>query len=261
MLARRIIPCLDVADGRVKKGVQFQNLRDAGDPVAVAAVYDAQGADEICFLDISASSDGRATMIDVVRATAEQVFLPLTVGGGVRTVDDVRRLLLAGADKVGINTAAVFDPDLVKRASDAFGSQAIVVAVDARRRAADPTAPASWEVFTHGGRKPTGLDAVAWCVRMAAAGAGEILLTSMDRDGTRDGFDLPLTRAVSDRVPIPVIASGGVGTLHHLYEGIAEGGADAVLAASIFHFGEHTVAEAREYLRARGIPMRIVPAG
>jgi cyclase len=257
MLARRIIPCLDVDAGRVKKGVQFQQLRDAGDPVAVAAAYDRQGADEVCFLDISASSDGRATTLDMVRATAEQVFLPLTVGGGVRSVEDVRKLLLAGADKVGINTAAVSDPELVRRASDAFGAQAIVVAVDARRRPAGD----SWEVFTHGGRTPTGLDAVAWCVRMAETGAGEILLTSMDRDGTRDGFDLALTRAVADRVPVPVIASGGVGTLEHLYEGIAQGGADAVLAASIFHFGEHTVGEAREYLRARGVPMREVPAG
>jgi cyclase len=257
MLARRIIPCLDVDGGRVKKGVRFQELRDAGDPVAVAAAYDAQGADEICFLDISASAEGRATTIDMVRATAEQVFLPLTVGGGVRSVDDVRKLLLAGADKAGINTAAVHDPELVRRAADAFGSQAIVVAVDARRR---PGQEGAWEVYTHGGRKPTGLDAVAWCVRMAEAGAGEILLTSMDRDGTRDGFDLPLTRAVSDRVPIPVIASGGVGTLEHLYEGVVQGGADAVLAASIFHFGQHTVPEAREYLRARGVPVRTVPA-
>jgi imidazole glycerol-phosphate synthase subunit HisF len=256
VLARRIIPCLDVDGGRVKKGVRFQELRDAGDPVAVAAAYDAQGADEICFLDISASAEGRETTVDVVRMTAERIFLPLTVGGGVRSVDDVRRLLLAGADKVGINTAAVVEPELVRRASDAFGSQAIVVAVDARAR---PGEAASWEVYTHGGRKPTGLDAVAWCVRMAELGAGEILLTSMDRDGTRDGFDLRLTRAVAERVPVPVIASGGVGTLEHLYEGVVAGGADAVLAASIFHFGEHTVAEAREYLRARGIPVRRVP--
>jgi cyclase len=256
MLARRIIPCLDVDAGRVKKGVRFKELRDAGDPVAVAAAYDKQGADEICFLDISASSDGRATTIDVVRITAEQVFLPLTVGGGVRAVEDVRTLLLAGADKVGINTAAVSDPELVRRASDAFGSQAIVVAVDARRR---PGPGDGWEVYTHGGRKPTGLDAVAWCERMATLGAGEILLTSMDKDGTRDGFDLSLTRAVADCVPIPVIASGGVGSLEHLYEGIAQGGADAVLAASIFHFGEFTVGQAREYLKARGVPVRTVP--
>ena len=264
MLAKRIIPCLDVDGGRVKKGVRFQELRDAGDPVAVAAAYDKQGADEVCFLDISASAEGRATTMDMVRATAEQVFLPLTVGGGVRSVEDVRRLLLAGADKVGINTAAVADPELVRRASDAFGSQAIVVAVDARRAARRPTGAApAWEVYTHGGRKPTGIDAVAWCVRMAELGAGEILLTSMDRDGTRDGFDLELTRAVADRVPIPVIASGGVGNLQHLYEGIAQGGADAVLAASIFHFGEHTVGEARDYLaaRARRAPVRRMPVG
>ena len=256
MLAKRIIPCLDVADGRVKKGVRFQELRDAGDPVAVAAAYDKQGADEVCFLDISASAEGKATTLEVVRATAEQVFLPLTVGGGVRSVDDVRALLRAGADKVGINTAAVADPELVRRTAEAFGNQVLVVAVDARRK---PDG-SGWEVYTHGGRKPTGLDAVAWSVRMAELGAGEILLTSMDRDGTRDGFDLELTRAVSDRVPIPVIASGGVGNLHHLYEGIVQGGADAVLAASIFHFGEHTVAEARDYLRARGVPVRSSPA-
>jgi cyclase len=253
MLARRIIPCLDVDAGRVKKGIRFKQLRDAGDPVEVAAAYDQQGADEICFLDITASSDNRATMLEVVRITAEQVFLPLTVGGGVRSVEDVRKLLLAGADKAGINTAAVADPELVRRASDAFGSQAIVVAVDARRR---PNRPGHWEVFTHGGRKPTDIDAVAWCARMAELGAGEILLTSMDRDGTRDGFDLELTRAVADRVPIPVIASGGVGTLQHLYEGVVIGGADAVLAASIFHFGEYTVGPARDYLRARGVPVR-----
>jgi cyclase len=253
MLARRIIPCLDVDAGRVKKGIRFKQLRDAGDPVEVAAAYDQQGADEICFLDITASSDNRATMLEVVRITAEQVFLPLTVGGGVRSVEDVRKLLLAGADKAGINTAAVADPELVRRASNAFGSQAIVVAVDARRR---PDRPGNWEVFTHGGRKPTNIDAVAWCARMAELGAGEILLTSMDRDGTRDGFDLELTRAVADRVPIPVIASGGVGTLEHLYQGVVVGGADAVLAASIFHFGEFTVGQARDYLRARGVPVR-----
>ncbi len=253
MLARRIIPCLDVDAGRVKKGVRFVELRDAGDPVEVAAEYDRQGADEICFLDITASSDGRATMLDVVRTTAERVFLPLTVGGGVRSVEDVRALLLAGADKAGINTAAVHDPGLVRRVADAFGSQALVVAVDARRRT---DSPGNWEVFTHGGRKGTGIDAVSWCVRMAELGAGEILLTSMDRDGTRDGFDLDLTRAVSDRVPIPVIASGGVGNLEHLYQGVALGGADAVLAASIFHFGEYTVGQARDYLRTRGVPVR-----
>jgi len=253
MLCKRVIPCLDVDAGRVKKGVRFKELRDAGDPVAVAAAYDTQGADEICFLDITASSDERRTMLDVVRATAESVFLPLTVGGGVRSVEDVRALLLAGADKVGINTAAVADPDLVRRASDAFGNQAIVVAVDARR---EPDQPLRWQVFTHGGRRPTGIDAVAWCERMARAGAGELLLTSMDRDGTRDGFDLELTRAVADRVSIPVIASGGVGNLEHLYQGIAEGHAEAVLAASIFHFGEATVGQAHEYLRARGVPVR-----
>lgn len=256
MLAKRIIPCLDVDAGRVKKGVRFKELRDAGDPVAVAAAYDAQGADEICFLDISASAEGRSTMLDVVRATAERVFLPLTVGGGVRSVEDVRNLLLAGADKAGINTAAVADPELVRRAADAFGRQAIVVAVDARR---DPSAPETaprWVVYTHGGRRATELDAVSWCARMAELGAGEILLTSMDRDGTRDGFDLDLTRAVADRVPIPVIASGGVGTLRHLYEGIALGHAEAVLAASIFHFGDHTVGEAHEYLRQSGVPVR-----
>ncbi len=253
MLARRIIPCLDVDEGRVKKGVRFKELRDAGDPVEVAAAYDQQGADEICFLDITASSDNRATMLEVVRITAERVFLPLTVGGGVRSVEDVRKLLLAGADKAGINTAAVHDPELVRRASGAFGSQAIVVAVDARRR---PDRPGNWEVFTHGGRTPTDIDALAWCARMAELGAGEILLTSMDRDGTRDGFDLQLTRAVSDRVPIPVIASGGVGTLEHLYQGVAQGGADAVLAASIFHFGEYTLKQARDYLRERGVPVR-----
>ena len=256
MLAKRIIPCLDVDAGRVKKGVRFQELRDAGDPVAVAAAYDAQGADEVCFLDISASSDGRATTLDMVRATAERVFLPLTVGGGVRSVEDVRKLLLAGADKAGINTAAVADPELVRRASDAFGSQAIVVAVDARRDPAAPPEAPRWIVYTHGGRRATELDAVAWCARMAEYGAGEILLTSMDRDGTRDGFDLQLTRAVADRVSIPVIASGGVGTLEHLYEGIAVGHAEAVLAASIFHFGDHTVGEAHEYLRARGVAVR-----
>ena len=251
MLAKRIIPCLDVDAGRVKKGVQFKELRDAGDPVAVAEAYDKQGADEICFLDISASSDGRATLLDIVRATAERIFLPLTVGGGVRSVEDVRKLLRAGADKVGINTAAVADPDLPHRAAVAFGAQAIVVAVDARQ-----VGDGRWEVYTHGGRRPTGLDAVDWCERMARDGAGEILLTSMDRDGTRDGFDLALTRAVADRVEVPVIASGGVGTLEHLYQGITEGHAEAVLAASIFHFSEHTVAQARQYLRDRGVAVR-----
>jgi imidazole glycerol-phosphate synthase subunit HisF len=254
MLCKRVIPCLDVDGGRVKKGVRFKELRDAGDPVAVAAAYDAQGADEICFLDITASSDDRATMLDVVRATADRVFLPLTVGGGVRSVEDVRALLLAGADKVGINTAAVADPELVRRAAAAFGNQAIVVAVDARRVLG--AGPARWEVFTHGGRRPTGIDAVGWCERMAEGGAGELLLTSMDRDGTRDGFDIELTRAVADRVAVPVVASGGVGGLGHLYEGIVDGHAEAVLAASIFHFGEVTVGEAHDYLRARGVPVR-----
>jgi len=255
-LARRIIPCLDVKDGRVVKGINFVQLRDAGDPVEQAAAYDAQGADEVCFLDITTSSDGRKTMLDVVRTTAENVFLPLTVGGGVRSVEDVRALLLAGADKVGINTAAIAEPELVRRASDAFGNQAIVVAVDARREPAAAGEPPRWQVFTHGGRRPTGIDAVAWCERMAQMGAGELLLTSMDRDGTRDGFDIELTRAVADRVTVPVIASGGVGNLEHLYQGIAEGHAEAVLAASIFHFGEATVGQAHDYLRARGVPVR-----
>ena len=254
MLARRIIPCLDVDAGRVKKGIRFKQLRDAGDPVEVAAAYDQQGADEICFLDITASSDNRATMLEVVRITAEQVFLPLTVGGGVRRVEDVRKLLLAGADKAGINTAAVADPELVRRASDAFGSQAIVVAVDARRR---PDRPGNWEVFTHGGRKPTDIDAVAWCARMAELGAGEILLTSMDRDGTKEGYDLELTRTISEAVSIPVIASGGVGNLEHLYAGFVEGKADAVLAASIFHYREYTIRQAKEYLNAKGVPVRL----
>jgi imidazole glycerol-phosphate synthase subunit HisF len=251
VLTKRIIPCLDVKDGRVVKGVKFEELRDAGDPAAQAAVYDAQGADEICFLDITASSEGRDTLYGVVARTAEQVFVPLTVGGGVRTVDDVRRLLEAGADKVSINTAAVKDPALVRAAAERFGSQAIVVAVDAKR------AHGGWEVFTHGGRTPTGKDALAWCVEVARLGAGEILLTSMDRDGTRQGYDLELTRAVSDRVSIPVVASGGVGGLEDLAAGLVEGGADAVLAASIFHYGEHTVGEAKQYLRDRGVPVRL----
>jgi len=255
MLAKRIIPCLDVDAGRVVKGVRFKELRDAGDPVAVAAAYDKQGADEICFLDITASSDGRETTLNMVAATAEQVFLPLTVGGGVRTVEDVRKLLLAGADKVGINTAAVREPELITRAADAFGAQAIVVAVDARQVPGSDANP-QWEVYTHGGRTPTGIDAVRWCEQMAERGAGEILLTSMDRDGTRNGFDLALTRAVSNATPVPVIASGGVGTLEHLYEGVEQGGADAVLAASIFHFGTHTVGEARAYLRDKGVAVR-----
>jgi imidazole glycerol-phosphate synthase subunit HisF len=251
MTARRIIPCLDVAGGRVVKGVKFVELRDAGDPVQAAAAYDAAGADELCFLDIGASHEQRETIYDVVARTAEQVFLPLTVGGGVRAVEDVRRLLLCGADKVAINSAAVAEPELITRAAARFGSQAIVVAVDARRRP-----DGGWEVYVNGGRKPTGLDAVAWAVRACEAGAGELLVTSMDRDGTRAGYDLALTRAVADAVGVPVIASGGVGTLEHLREGLVEGGADAVLAASIFHFGELSVAQAKAYLAASGVPIR-----
>ena len=250
-LARRIIPCLDVDAGRVVKGVRFVNIRDAGDPVEIARRYDEQGADEITFLDITASSDGRQTMVDVVEAVASQVFIPLTVGGGIRTLADVRRMLQAGADKVGINTAAVFNPDFVREAASKYGSQCIVVAIDARR-----VGDQHWEVFTHGGRKPTGINAVDWAARMADYGAGEILLTSMDRDGTRDGFDLALTRAVADAVPIPVIASGGVGTLEHLAQGVREGHADAVLAASIFHFGQHTVGQAKQHLAQAGIEIR-----
>jgi len=250
-LARRIIPCLDVDAGRVVKGVRFLNIRDAGDPVEIARRYDEQGADEITFLDITASSDERQTMVDVVEQVASQVFIPLTVGGGIRTLADVQRMLLAGADKVGINTAAVFNPDFVREAANKYGSQCIVVAIDARR-----VGEQQWEVFTHGGRKTTGIDAVAWAAKMADYGAGEILLTSMDRDGTRDGFDLALTRAVADAVPIPVIASGGVGTLDHLAAGVTVGHADAVLAASIFHFGEHTVGEAKRHLAAAGIEIR-----
>jgi len=255
VLTRRIIPCLDVKDGRVVKGVQFEGLRDAGDPVECAAAYDAQGADEICFLDISASHEGRATLIEVVARTADRVFAPLTVGGGVREVDDVRRLLNAGADKIAINTAAVKTPELVEAASGRFGAQAIVVAVDARRRVASD-ASAGWEVFTHGGRTPTGLDALDWSARVVELGAGEILLTSMDRDGTRAGYDLELVRAVALRVSVPVVASGGVGNLEHLREGLAIGRADAVLAASIFHYGEHTVGEVKQFLAARGLPVR-----
>jgi cyclase len=251
MLTRRIIPCLDVTGGRVVKGVRFVELRDAGDPVEVAAAYDAQGADEICFLDIGASPDGRATMRDVVARTAERVFAPLTVGGGVRTVDDVRALLLAGADKVAINTAAVERPELVAEASARFGRQAIVVAVDCKRRPGG-----DWQIYTHGGRTPTELDAVAWCQRLAELGAGELLVTSMDRDGTGQGYDLELLRAVTRSVPVPVVASGGVGTLEHLVAGVEQGGADAVLAASIFHFGQHTLAEARAALHAHGVPVR-----
>ena len=254
-LARRIIPCLDVDAGRVVKGVKFVDIRDAGDPVDVARRYDAEGADEITFLDITASSDERDLILNVIERVASEVFIPLTVGGGVRAVEDVRRLLNAGADKVGINTAAVTDPELVRRASDKVGAQCIVVAIDAKSVAA-PGEPPRWEVFTHGGRRATGLDAIDWARRMADYGAGEILLTSMDRDGTKSGFDLAMVRAVSDAVEIPVIASGGVGTLQHLADGVTEGGADAVLAASIFHFGQHSVGEAKAYMAARGIEVR-----
>ena len=256
MLAKRIIPCLDVKNGRVVKGVNFVGLRDAGDPVEQARRYDAEGADEITFLDITASHEGRATMLDVVARTADVVFAPLTVGGGVTTTDDVRALLRAGADKVSINTAAVRDPELVRRASDAWGRQAIVVAIDARRRADG----AGWEVWTHGGRTATGLDALAWAERVVSFGAGEILLTSMDRDGTRDGYDLALTRAVADRVPVPVVASGGVGSLEHLRAGLVEGGADAALAASIFHERASSVGEAKAYLAAHGVRVRLTAA-
>ncbi len=255
-LAKRIIPCLDVRDGRVVKGVQFVDIRDAGDPVEVARRYNAEGADEITFLDITASSDDRDTIIHVVEAVAETVFIPLTVGGGIRKVEDIRRLLNAGADKVAINTAAVFNPDLVSEASAKVGSQCIVVAIDAKRVSTDGE-PERWEIFTHGGRKPTGIDAVEWAREMVRRGAGEILLTSMDRDGTKIGFDLALTRAISEAVPVPVIASGGVGNLEHLAEGVTEGKADAVLAASIFHFGEYSVGEAKAYMASRGIEVRL----
>jgi cyclase len=250
-LAKRVIPCLDVTAGRVVKGVNFVGLRDAGDPVEIAARYDGEGADEVCFLDITASSDERNMLLHVIEAVAERVFIPLTVGGGVRQVGDVRRLLNAGADKVSINTAAVHNPELVREASDIVGCQCIVVAIDAKRDGA------SWQVYTHGGRRPTGLDAVDWARRMEKAGAGEILLTSMDRDGTRDGFDIELTRAVADAVGVPVIASGGVGAVEHLAEGVLEGHADAVLAASVFHFGDFTVRAAKEHMRARGIEVRL----
>ncbi|WVH09930.1 MAG: Imidazole glycerol phosphate synthase cyclase subunit [Fluviibacter phosphoraccumulans EoVTN8] len=252
MLAKRIISCLDVTAGRVVKGTNFVGLRDAGDPIEIARRYDAQGADEITFLDITASSDQRDIILEVVEACAAQVFIPLTVGGGVRQVADVRRLLHAGADKVSINTAAVDRPELVCEASDKVGSQCIVVAIDAKQ-----VSPGRWEVFTHGGRKATGLDVIAWSCKMAEYGAGEILLTSMDRDGTCEGFDLALMRAVSDAVPVPVIASGGVGNLAHLADGVSEGHASAVLAASIFHFGQHTVQEAKAFMQQRGIPVRL----
>ncbi|WP_395700332.1 imidazole glycerol phosphate synthase subunit HisF [Aquabacterium sp.] len=252
MLAKRIIPCLDVTGGRVVKGVNFVELRDAGDPVEIAARYNEQGADELTFLDITATSDGRDLILHIIEAVASQVFIPLTVGGGVRTVEDVRRLLNAGADKVSFNSAAVANPQVIRDASGKYGAQAIVVAIDAKARADGQ----GWEVYTHGGRKNTGLDAVAWARQMAEHGAGEILLTSMDRDGTKIGFDLALTRAVSDAVPVPVIASGGVGALEHLAEGIQIGGADAVLAASIFHYGEFSVGQAKALLASRGIPVR-----
>ena len=253
-LAKRVIPCLDVDAGRVVKGVRFVDIVDAGDPVEVARCYDEQGADELAFLDITASNEERDTVLHIMEAVAGQVFIPLTVGGGIRDLDDARRLLNAGADKVSINTAAVENPEFIGEAAQTFGSQCVVAAIDAKRVNGKP---AAWEVFTHGGRRGTGLDAVAWATDLAASGAGEILLTSMDRDGTRDGFDLLLTRAVSDAVPVPVIASGGVGKLEHLAAGIVEGGADAVLAASIFHFGEHTVAEAKQTLAKQGIEVRL----
>ena len=258
MLAKRIIPCLDVTGGRVVKGVNFVELRDAGDPVEIAARYNEQGADELTFLDITATSDARGLILPIIEAVASQVFIPLTVGGGVREVADVRRLLNAGADKVSFNSAAVANPQVISDASDKYGAQCIVVAIDAKRRGAEDAAARGpgWDVYTHGGRKNTGLDAVTWAREMVARGAGEILLTSMDRDGTRSGFDLELTRAVADAVTVPVIASGGVGTLDHLADGVQQGGADAVLAASIFHYGDHTVAEAKAVMAARGIPVR-----
>ncbi|MEA1080882.1 imidazole glycerol phosphate synthase subunit HisF [Marinobacter qingdaonensis] len=254
-LAKRIIPCLDVDKGRVVKGVNFVDIRDAGDPVEVARRYNEQGADEITFLDITASHESRDTTYETVERMAAEVFIPLTVGGGVRAVDDIRKLLNAGADKVSINTAAVFNPEFVREAAERFGSQCIVVAIDAKRVSAEDEAP-RWEIFTHGGRKPTGLDAVEWARKMVDMGAGELLLTSMDRDGTKIGFDLGLTRAISDAVRVPVIASGGVGELQHLADGVTQGGADAVLAASIFHFGQHTIPEAKAFMKSQGIEVR-----
>jgi cyclase len=258
MLCKRLIPCLDVMNGRVVKGVQFVNLRDAGDPVAAAQAYDAQGADELVFLDITASHEGRAIMLDVVRRTAEGIYMPLTVGGGIRALEDVRTLLRAGADKVSLNTAAIEQPALIDQAARAFGSQCIVVAIDAKRENSAGNG-GRWGVYTHGGRRPAGKDAVQWARTVVELGAGEILLTSMDRDGTGDGYDLELTRAVSEAVSVPVIASGGAGTLEHLREGVVEGKADAALVASIFHFGRHTVAEAKGYLRDRGVLVRVEP--
>jgi imidazole glycerol-phosphate synthase subunit HisF len=253
MLAKRVIPCLDVKDGRVVKGVRFVDLRDAGDPVQAALAYDAAGADELVFLDITASHEDRAIMLDVVRRTAEGIYMPLTVGGGLRGIDDVRLLLRAGADKVSLNTAALARPALIREAAERFGSQCIVVAIDARRE------NGAWSVYTHGGRRRTGRDAVAWAGEAVELGAGEILVTSMDRDGTQDGYDLALTRTIAERVPVPVIASGGAGSLQHLYEGLTAGRADAVLAASIFHFGAYSIAEAKTYLRARGVEVRVEP--
>ncbi len=257
MLCKRLIPCLDVRDGRVVKGVRFVDLRDAGDPVEAARAYDEQGADELVFLDITASHEGRAIMLEVVRRTAEGIYMPLTVGGGLRSLEDIRTLLRAGADKVSLNTAVLDRPELVREAARAFGSQCIVVAIDAKREARSDGAPPSWRVFTHGGRRPTDRDAVGWAREVEALGAGEILLTSMDRDGTGDGYDLALTRAVSEAVSVPVIASGGAGTLAHLHDGVVEGRADAVLVASMFHFGRYTIAEAKAYLKERGVPVRI----
>jgi len=258
MLKVRVIPCLDVKEGRVVKGVNFVDLRDAGDPVEAAAAYDEAGADELCFLDITASHEKRGTILDIVSRTAERCFMPLTVGGGVRSTEDVRALLEAGADKVSINTAAVTDRNLVRRAAEKFGAQCIVVAIDAKRAGANGAAP-RFEIFTHGGREPTGLEAISYAEEVVSLGAGEILLTSMDRDGTRAGFDIELTRAIADAVSVPVIASGGVGTLEHLVEGVREGHASAVLAASIFHYGEHTIGEAKQFMADAGLPMRLDP--
>ncbi len=258
MFKVRVIPCLDVKDGRVVKGVNFVDLRDAGDPVEAAIAYDAAGADELCFLDINASHENRGTMLDVVRRTAEACFMPLTVGGGVRAVDDIRALLRAGADKVSINSAAVARRELVKEGAEKFGDQCIVVAIDAKR-VTRPGGSGRWEIFTHGGRKPTGIDAIEYAQEVVSLGAGEILLTSMDRDGTRQGFDLPITRAIADAVSVPVIASGGVGNLDHLVDGIRQGHATAVLAASIFHFGEFTIRQAKEHMQRAGLPMRLDP--